>query len=109
METLEQLPGPVGFGAWFPIAVAVIGVLIVAVFAYVIVVNVKNRRSLRRGGHDPDTIQAELAKRVLDSDLLAPSASRTPEDRLAEVDRLHARGAISADERAAARAKILAE
>jgi hypothetical protein len=51
-------------------------------------------------------MQTELAARAMDSELLAPRPSL--EARLAELDDLHARGVITADEHAKARAEVLA-
>ncbi len=93
---------------WFPVIFGVILVLVIAVFAYVIYATIRNRRALRRAGHDPVTIQADLADRVLRSDLLSSGPrDQGLEQRLAEVDRLHAAGTISDEERTAARARIL--
>ena len=53
-----------------------------------------------------DEMCAELVARAMDSELLAPRPSL--EARLAELDDLHARGVITADEHAKARAEVLA-
>ncbi|MBY0686993.1 DUF2630 family protein [Microbacterium marinilacus] len=97
-----------GMASWFPIVFGVIAVIVVAVFAYVIYATIRSRRALRRAGQDPDTIQADLAARVMQSDLLRP-AGRSTQERLAELDRLRSSGSITAEEHAAARARVLAE
>jgi hypothetical protein len=66
----------------------------------------RNAAKARELGHDPLTMQTELAARAMDSELLAPRPSL--EARLAELDDLHARGVITADEHAKARAEVLA-
>lgn len=109
MEYLELMPAQPQGSSWFPIVFAIAALIVVAGIVYVIVATIRNRRALRRAGHDPDTVQAQLTTGVLDSELLAPSPAATREDRLAELDRLHARGVITAQERDLARAKILTE
>jgi hypothetical protein len=66
----------------------------------------RNAAKARALGHDPLTMQTELAARAMDSSLLAPQKSL--EARLAELDELRARGVISAEEHAKARADTLA-
>ncbi|MCD5346109.1 SHOCT domain-containing protein [Agromyces sp. S2-1-8] len=93
---------PAGFQVMF-VLVALVGA---AVFLITIITVARSYMKVREAGHDPLTIQAELATRTLDSELLAPKQSI--EQRLAELDGLAARGLISDAERAAARADILA-
>lgn len=88
--------------------------LFVAALAFGIYSGVKNYRLARRRGYDPVTMQTDMATRLMDSQLMQSSAppaaavsAGTVEERLAEIDSLHERGVITADERAAARAKIL--
>ncbi|MGV9193400.1 SHOCT domain-containing protein [Microbacterium sp. MC2] len=102
---------PPGFAALF----AFIVVLVIAGGVVGVVINVRKYRLLRRAGHDPLTVDAAIAAKILDSELpragtapADPALPRTVEERLAEIDDLHTRGVISADERAAARAAILA-
>lgn len=102
------MPGFGAFGVIFGVAV----VLILAGFVFVIVVSVRKYRVLKDAGHDPLTVDAALAARVLNSDLLSPGArsgdgSTTREQRLAELDDLFARGVITEAERATARAAVL--
>jgi len=98
-----ELPG------YFVAFLVLFGIAFVAVVIVMIVSVTKNVRVARRGGMDPWTTQSELAVRAANSQLLAPAAAtQTIEQRLAEVDDLARRGVISADEHAAARARILA-
>ena len=92
---------PDAFSAIFGLVV----VIVVFGFGFVIFSIVRNARKAAELGHDPITMQTELAAKALDSQALAPA--RTLEQRLAEVDALLAAGTISPDEHAAARARIL--
>lgn len=91
-----------GFDAGF-LAVAAI---IALGFLSVIFLIVRNAKAARRAGMDPVTMQTDLAARAMNSQLLA--APRSTEERLAELDGLLSRGVISAEEHAAARARIIA-
>jgi len=90
----------------FPVLFAAVATLIVAGFVFVIVQQVRNARKVHRAGHDPFTVQADLANRALDSELLRPV--RGTAERLAELDRLRAADTITADEYSSARATVLA-
>jgi uncharacterized membrane protein len=92
----------VGFATFFGIVV----LFIIAVAVVMVVMISRNAAKARELGHDPLTMQTELAARAMDSELLAPRPSL--EARLAELDELHARGVITADEHAKARAEALA-
>ncbi|SRR5690606_25134112 len=92
----------VGFATFFGIVV----LFIIAVAVVMVVMISRNAAKARELGHDPLTMQTELAARAMDSELLAPRPSL--EARLAELDDLHARGVITADEHAKARAEVLA-
>ena len=99
------------------------GVLFVCAVLYMVVVTVYRYRAARRRGINPLTMDSDLAARLMESEVLraaapadagptpagAPSgtAGRSVEDRLRELDDLHERGVISAEERAAARATVL--
>jgi uncharacterized membrane protein len=91
-----------GFVIFFGLAV----LFIIAVAVVMVVMISRNAAKARELGHDPLTMQTELAARAMDSELLAPRPSL--EARLAELDDLHARGVITADEHAKARAEVLA-
>jgi uncharacterized membrane protein len=92
----------VGFATFFGIVV----LFIIAVAVVMVVMISRNAAKARELGHDPLTMQTELAARAMDSELLAPRPRL--EARLAELDDLHARGVIPADEHAKARAEVLA-
>jgi len=64
---------------------------------------------LRAQGVNPLTVEQDLAAKVLKSDLLGATPSRSKAERLAELDVLVANGTISATERDSARARILAD
>jgi hypothetical protein len=95
------------FPAFFMIAFILAGLFIVAVGAVVVTGVVRSRKVLRANGMDPMTAHAELAARLAHGPLGTPAKSR--EQRLAELDDLHRRGLITADEHAEARRAALAE
>lgn len=101
---------PPEFGGFFALIllVAVGGVIFSAV------VGMRKYRVLKDAGVDPFTVDAAVAAKVINSDILRPAQpsappapERTVEERLVELDSLHARGVISDDERRTARAAIL--
>lgn len=94
------------FGAGFFIFFGFAVVFIVGVLVAMVVIISRNAAKARALGHDPVTMQTELAARAMDSGLLAPAKSL--EERLAELDGLRARGVITAEEHAKARADALA-
>jgi hypothetical protein len=83
------------------------GVLFVGILVFMVVAATRSKRALEAGGLDPLAAEAQLAARAANSGLLAPP--RSLEARLAELDDLAARGVISAEELATARAKTLAD
>lgn len=89
----------------FSVIFGVFVVIIVAGIGFVIFSIIRNAQKAAELGHDPITMQTELAAKAIDSAALAPA--RSVQERLAEVDALLAAGSISADEHAAARARIL--
>lgn len=102
--------------AGIPLVFVVFLVFLLAVVGGIVAVIIKNYRYAKSRGYDPLTMETEMAARLMESQLMqpgspsetAPAASTgTVEERLAEIDGLHERGVISAEERAAARAKIL--
>jgi len=93
------------FGAGFVVFFALVVLFIVAVVVAMIVMISRNAAKARELGHDPLTMQTELTARAMDSSLLAPQKSL--EARLAELDDLRARGVITAEEHAKARADTL--
>lgn len=100
-----------GFGAFFGFVV-VVGIL-VAIAS--VVMAARRAKKLHDAGIDPLDPETDLQVRMARSRAMAPaprdvsgSGDRQPvAERLAEVDRLHAEGAITSDERDAARARIL--
>jgi hypothetical protein len=85
---------------------SVVPVLMVVILVVGIIVAIVNAMRVVQRGHNPLTLQTDLQLQALDSEVLAPSQSL--EVRLAEVDALLAKGAISESEHATARAAILA-
>ncbi|WP_052226489.1 hypothetical protein [Microbacterium mangrovi] len=115
MDPLDSTGGGLFDGA-FGVFFALFGIVFVAILIFTVVVAVKRYSAVKRAGYDPLTVDAQLVTRAMDSELLRPADAATPaagpaprtiESRLAELDDLFARGVISADERAAARADIL--
>ncbi|WP_440707986.1 hypothetical protein [Herbiconiux sp. YIM B11900] len=93
--------------ALFPIIFVVVAALVVVVFVVVIVQIVANARRVRASGHNPLTLQSDLATKLLDSEML--SSERSTEERLGELDRLHDSHTISDEEYRTARARVLAD
>jgi hypothetical protein len=79
--------------------------MFVVVFGTIIFVFVKNVQKARALGHDPLTMETELAARAIDSSLLAPT--QTIESRLRELDDLHLRKVITEAEYTKARAEAI--
>lgn len=96
---------PTATQAPFHFIFIIAGAVIAVGFVVVIVLAVRNSNRIRQAGHDPLTLQSDLALKVMNSDLLSPE--KPVADRLAELDALLASGAITEPEHAAARAKIL--
>ncbi|MBC7763312.1 MAG: hypothetical protein H7201_16305 [Candidatus Saccharibacteria bacterium] len=83
-----------------------VGVLVAISFAVVIALAVRSAAKVHKAGHDPLTLQADLAVRLLDSDAL--SIRKPQQQRLADIEALFTTGVNSESERATARATILA-
>ena len=88
------------------IAFAVFAVFFVVVLAFIATGIVRSRRVLRESGLDPMAAQAQVAARLAHGPLGTPA--QTLEQRLAELDDLHRRGLISAQEHAEGRRAALA-
>jgi hypothetical protein len=112
------MPDP---GSIDPIVTIVkIGFLVVGslfVFAIIrgIIYGQKRRKVLRDAGLDPMVASVQMEARLANSALLSPAspagptpAAKTVEERLADLESLHERGLISAEELHEARAKVLA-
>jgi Short C-terminal domain len=101
-----------GFASVFPIIFGVFLVIIVVIAGVTLVAGAMKTKRVVESGHNPLTLDTDLALKVLDSQALAPTDRRSVEQRpveqrLAELDALHAKGAISEDEHAKARERIL--
>jgi len=93
-------------------AIGVMGVMVglflllfVSVVVFIIFTWVRRYRAAKNAGLDPFAGDIQLMGAAKDSAMLAPE--RSVAERLAEVDALRAAGTISADEHAAARARII--
>lgn len=87
-------------------AIMIVGVVVV-LLGFVTVVGLIVYRSTRllRRGQNPITLQEDLMTQAMRSQTLAPR--RSTEERLVELEDLHARGLISDDEHRAARMDLL--
>lgn len=90
---------------WFVVIFVLFGVLFVAVFVLIIVSVVKRRHAVEEAGLDPFTADIQMATRVSQSAMFDPK--QPLEQRLAEIDDLHRRGVITAEEYEQARRKAL--
>ena len=90
---------PTGFVVFF----CVVAALVLAGFVFTAYSFVRNRQALRAAGYDPTTAGVQMATQFLQGH---PGASL--EERLKELDDLHARGVISDEEHTKARADALA-
>ena len=80
-------------------------VIFVIVLIFAIATAVMNWKKASDAGVNPLTMETEAMTTLINSKALAPEKS--VEERLAELDALHAKGTISAAELAAARAEVL--
>ncbi|WP_144715381.1 SHOCT domain-containing protein [Curtobacterium pusillum] len=81
------------------------GVIVVLGMIAVIVLAVHRSTRMANRGQNPLTLTEDLAFQAAQSDALAPA--RSLEQRLAELDDLHARGVITDDEHRSARMDAL--
>lgn len=109
-------PAPLdGAGTWLPILFMVVGAIVLVGFVIVIVGIVRRNTRLRDVGHDPETVESDIAAGTTTGTPTTPDASvemaagDTVEERLAQVDDLHVRGVIDETEHAATRARILGD
>ncbi|MCU1602513.1 MAG: hypothetical protein JWO22_3222 [Frankiales bacterium] len=91
---------PAIFDAMF----VVVPIFIACVIVLGIYTTIRNRNALKQAGYDPITAQVQMADRLIRS-----QEHPSLESRLKELDDLHARGVISAEEHAKARADALAQ
>ncbi|NMD56756.1 MULTISPECIES: hypothetical protein [Tsukamurella] len=103
-QVTVESPGVPGF---FIVGAVIFAVFFLSILTLIIVTGVKNYRAAKEKGQDIFTLETDLQVQALQSRALG--AERTIEERLAEIEDLAERGVIDADERAAARAKILAD
>ncbi|MDF2442180.1 MAG: hypothetical protein JWR01_383 [Subtercola sp.] len=89
----------------FPILFSIACVVVAVGFVITIALIIRNARRVREAGHNPFTLQADLATRAMDSDLLSPA--KTTEERLGELDDLEHRHVISPEEYVRARERVL--
>ena len=88
----------------FKIMFTVVPIFIGLVFLFVVYSGARNWRAMKAKGVDPITAHAEITARMAQGRLLeGPSI----EQKLAELDDLHARGVISAEEHAEGRKRAL--
>lgn len=106
-----QQPQQDGFAAFvesaFPFFFGAIVVLAVVSLVVRGIIWLSNYNAAASRGEDYFTLETDLQVQALQSRTLG--AERTIEERLAEIEDLAERGVIDAGERAAARAKILAD
>ena len=95
------MPGSGATDALLIAAPIFIGVVFVLIVVMVVVRVVR----VRKAGHNPLTLDADIAMKLMDSDLLSKSGSK--QEQLKEVEALHASGQVTDAERDAARAAIL--
>lgn len=89
----------------FPILLTVAIAVIVVVVIVIVVQAVASVRRVRQAGHNPLTLQSDLAVKLLESEALSPE--RSTSERLGELERLRAEDAISGEEYRAARERVL--
>jgi Short C-terminal domain len=100
---MPSTPPSPGIPGWFIAIFVIVGVCGIGAGIWRFAV-------LRSGGLNPLVAREQLEARLAQSQLLTPAApGKSIEQRLAELDDLHARGVITADEHAAARAKVIAD
>ncbi|MGB3730745.1 SHOCT domain-containing protein [Microbacterium sp.] len=93
---------------------ALFGVVFAAVVIFMIISGVRKWKAAKDAGYDPLAMDTQIAAQLGRSELLRPAGAtgadasqKSIEERLAELDDLHARGVISDAEHAAARARTL--
>jgi len=94
-----------GFPTWFIVLFVVVAVIGIGSAIWRTVV-------LRKGGLNPfvakEQMEVQLRKKLRETAAPTPAPpTKTMEERLAELDDLHERGVITAEERAAGRAKVI--
>jgi hypothetical protein len=92
---------------FMPILFWIAGGIIALVFVIVVVSVIANVVRARRAGHNPLTMQTDIATKLLDSDML--SSQPSVEARLEKIEQLRAAGTISSNEYDVARARLLTQ
>ncbi|SMQ59437.1 SHOCT domain-containing protein [Agreia sp. VKM Ac-1783] len=92
---------------FMPILFWIVGGIIALVFVIVVVSVIANVMRARRAGHNPLTMQTDIATKLLDSDML--SSQPSVEARLEKIEQLRAAGTISSNEYDVARARLLTQ
>jgi competence protein ComGC len=91
----DQFNGLFGFVVFLFVVFAIVGILLA----------IRNAGKAIDKGQNPLTVDYDLKLKALGSQVLA--AEKSTDEKLAEVERLFSAGSITADERAAARERIL--
>lgn len=104
----DSLPTPI------IVVVVIFCVLFVVAVIRSVVFVTRRRRILKNAGLSPMMAPVQMEARLAQSAMMSPAAgqpepAKSLEQRLADLDDLRNRGVITEDERAAARAKVLAD
>ena len=108
---MNNFDGSDGLFSGIPVFMQVFMVGFVVVFflslAFIVFIWIRNWRALKSAGLDPLAAQSQIVGQLANSDLLA--GKQSTEDRLRELDDLHARGVISDEEHRTGRAAALTD
>lgn len=89
----------------FSVGVTIVAVIIALGAAFIVVSTVRDIITVRASGHDPMTLQTDLAVTLFESGAVAPDRPRL--QRFVDLDALLAAGTISTEEHSAARVRLL--
>tara|TARA_R110002020_G_C16166323_1_gene763756 strand:- start:105 stop:449 length:345 start_codon:yes stop_codon:yes gene_type:complete len=104
-NTVGAMTGGMSGGTFFDTMWAIFPWLFGAVVVLIVVIVIANVRRARKHGLNPMTMQTDVAARFIKDGVGGSNEGLT--DRLVELDRLRAAGAISEQEYAAARSSAL--
>ncbi|WP_395819342.1 SHOCT domain-containing protein [Curtobacterium flaccumfaciens] len=93
------------FDGWFGIAFGVVAALAILTTLTIVILSLYRGKRMADRGQNPLTMQEDIAYQAMQSRTFAPD--KPLEQRLAELDDLHARGVISDEEHRSARAEAL--
>ncbi|WIB71088.1 SHOCT domain-containing protein [Curtobacterium sp. MCBD17_026] len=93
------------FDGWFGIAFGVVAALTILTTLTIVILTLYRGKRMADRGQNPLTMQEDIAYQAMQSRTFAPD--KPLEQRLAELDDLHARGVISDEEHRSARAEAL--